>query len=169
MNMRQRRLVTLLLSTGGAVIAIALLAFISHPVRADGSGDKRFAVHASIVAESLGSSDYPKGMFLAETTVTNVSGIDQEIVVWTQYGWSWLSNNKAVQPGIEATKNYPTRSVLSPGQKYVAKVELSANPRSRRPLTFRLGFCPTPEGPISGMRNATSQVVAWSNDVVLDR
>jgi hypothetical protein len=152
------------------VIAAALLAFMPSIAGADGPEEKRFTVHASIVRESLNSSDYQKrGMFWAETTVTNVSGTDQKLVVWTQYGWSWLSNNEAVQPGIEALKNVAAVSVLRPGQKYVARVELFAKLRSRRPLTFRLGFYPTPERPISGIQNAAKQVYSWSGDIVLDK
>lgn len=161
LKMRRWALSALLISIGSASLLSA---------QADGSGNKRFTVRASIVPDSLDSSDYQKrGMFWAETTVTNVSGINQEVVVWTQYGWSWLSNNEAVQPGIEATQNIATRSVLRPGQKYVARLELFASPRSRRPLTFRLGFYPTPERPIAGLKSAINQGVFWSEDVVLDR
>jgi len=168
-GVREQRIAPRLMGLAVGVTAIALLAFIPL-AGAGGCGDKRFTVHAWIVRGSLDSTDYQKrGMFWAETTVTNVSGINQKIVVWSQYGWSWLSNNEAVQPGIEAAQNIATRSVLRPGQKYVAKVELFANPRFRRPLTFRLGFYPTPERPISGMKSATNQIVSWSDDVVLDK
>jgi hypothetical protein len=91
------------------------------------------------------------------------------IVVWTQYGWSWISSNPDVSPGIEATKNQRTRITLKPDEKFTGKLEMWSD-MANRPRTFRLGFVPETQVPISGQKDIQERsVISWSNTLKLAR
>ncbi len=128
-----------------------------------------FRVEIFVDADSLNTDLFQsRGVFLVDTSVTNVSGRDQEIIVWSQYGWSWVADNRAVHPGIEALKNILVKKTLRSKQNYSAKVEMISDSGARRPVTFRLGFCPRAERPVTGLKDYGAAGGAyWSNPVTL--
>jgi len=141
-------------------------------VRAQQTGNQRppFSIQLSI------DKDYPlqeemfrrNGYFRVDANITNVSGEEQTIIVWTQPGWSWVSDNPAVQPDTAALKNYPVTHVLQPGKVYSEGVGLWLSPRTQKPVTFRLGFFARPELPVSERPDAVPQdQLSWSNAVTL--
>ncbi len=106
--------------------------------------------------------------FYLETKITNIGATEQEIVVWTQQGWSWMSDTAAVTPGIEALKNVPTRVTLKPNERYNGRVEMFSNSQKTRPVTFRSGFFPQAARPIFGQPGMEkSEGIIWSNPVKL--
>lgn len=102
------------------------------------------------------------------TVVTNSGTKPQDIVAWTQYGWSWKADSSAVAPGIEALQNVPERFVLGPGKSYSRAVEVFTD--GVRPVTFRLGFFPRAEAPLSGRMPAIADsALSWSNAITLGK
>ena len=130
-----------------------------------------FRVHVSINEASLKTDLYRRrGVFFVDTTVTNISSKDQRIIVWTQQGWSWLSNNANITPGTEATQNNATKITLKPAQAYKGYVEMFIFPHKTKPITFRLGFFPNAEIPISdqpGFASLHRSEIVWSDVVTL--
>jgi hypothetical protein len=131
-----------------------------------------FKVEASIDEKSLSADFYQThGGFYVDTEVTNTSDRDQGIIAWSQHGWSWVSSRPEVEPDINALQNIPVRIVLKPNQKYAGKLEMWADQRHKTgPITFRLGFAPEAELPISGLKNIRKRgVIFWSNTIKLTR
>ena len=101
-----------------------------------------------------------------DTVVTNVGAKPRTIVAWTQYGWAWVSNSAQVSPGIEAMKNAPESVVLEPGKFFSRAVEVYVV--GARPVTFRLGFYPTADVPVSArMPPIPNAELSWSNSLTL--
>ena len=134
------------------------------------SQKRPFSIELSIEKDSLQKELFHRlGDFVVDAKITNISGRQQAIVIWTQPGWSWLSDNSVINPDTTATKNYPVRHVLRPGEVYSERLGLVLYPRTQTPTTFRLGFFATPEFPISDNPNAIPQdQVSWSNAVTLE-
>ncbi len=132
-------------------------------------GDAQLQVEIAVHEGSLDGEFYKShGIFFVDTKVTNISHHALEIITWTQYGWSWISNNPQVHPGIEALANVRSSVILKPGQSYARPVEMFSG--SYRPVTFRLGFAPNAERPLSGQPNVgESEEIFWSNPVTLTR
>ncbi len=109
----------------------------------------------------------PGNCLFIDTFVTNTSTQNEEIIVWTQSGWSWLSSNPSFMPGTEALKNSPAKITLKPGQQINRKVEIwvDANISNNR---FKLGFVPVTTRPVSEIRNTKElnpHDIYWSNSL----
>jgi hypothetical protein len=128
-----------------------------------------FKVEIALDKASLEGEFYKsQGGFYLDTKVTNISYQEQEIVAWTQYGWSWISSSPQISPGIEALNNVKAQVILKPGQTYDRKVEMFSS--SHRLQTFRLGFAAKVEVPVSGQSNGSKgERIFWSNPVTLKR
>lgn len=151
-------------------ISLALILPVLTPASAR-SDTASFRVQVSIDADSLNAAPYKiRGVFFVKYTITNISVDDQNITVWTQHGWSWLSSSPEVSPGIEALQNISSRGTLHPREIYQSSVEMWTDPRGKRPVTFRLGFYPDATRPVSTMKGTDlGKAVSWSNEVTLDR
>lgn len=153
-----------------AVTCLFLLIPVSF-VRAQQAANQRrtFSIQISIVQDSLQQEWFRRnGYFAIDANITSVSGEKQTIIVWTQPGWSWLSDSPVIQPAIDAIKNYPTTHVLQPGEVFRERVGLSLSPGIKKPVTFRLGFFAKPDFPVSGRPDAIPQdQISWSNAVTL--
>lgn len=132
-----------------------------------------FKVEISIDAASVRAQAYFRtGRFYVNSTVTNVSARKQVIAVWTQYGWSWLSDRpQIVSPGIEALKNLQSHIALKSGQSHSGKIEMWSRRGSPRAVSFRLGFVRSVERPISSEQRSRIRPgsICWSNRVTLAR
>ncbi|MEK7849337.1 MAG: hypothetical protein AAB213_00740 [Candidatus Omnitrophota bacterium] len=128
-----------------------------------------FKVSISINEDSSNTDFYKKiGRFYVYTKVKNISNKDQEITVWTQYGWCWTSDNSEISPGKKALKNFPTRVILKPNQEYSQQMEMISSAHKTLPITFRLGFSSHTQLPIpERMDVAKSKGITWSNSVTL--
>lgn len=130
-----------------------------------------FSVEVSFRQDSLKTEFFRKtGIFFVDTKIKNISNQNQNIIIWTQQGWSWVSDNPAVAPGIEALKNYPVNITLKPGEEYNGGVEMWLNSRRQMgPVTFRQGFVPRAGVPISANPKLIEKSggVFWSNAVTL--
>lgn len=149
------------------MLLIALLLVMSPSCA---TSKARFRVEISINQASLKTDRFKKhGAFIVDTKVVNTSGHIQRISVWTQYGWSWLSNNKLLSPGIEAAMNSMKQVVLKPNQEYRASVEMWASRKLAGTVRFRLGFVPNTLLPASTNRAQVKNWggVFWSNAVRL--
>lgn len=148
----------------GLVVALCRVDAVSQ---SDRTGP--FEVQIAIDENSLKADFYKlDGGFYVNTKVRNVDGRRQEIVAWTQFGWSWISSNPAISPGTEAAQNIATRVALQPGQEYVRSVELFSRRRAAKPVTFRLRFFPQVDRPMSDQPEATWRAAGyWSNSVTL--
>jgi hypothetical protein len=140
-------------------------------VRAQQAGNQKrvFSIQISIVKDSLQTEMFRRnGYFVIYADITNVSGENQTIIVWTQPGWSWLSDSPVIDPDTDALKNYPTTHVLQPGEVYSERVGLFLSPRIQKPVTFRLAFFARAELPISDRPDAIPEdQISWSNAVTL--
>jgi hypothetical protein len=135
------------------------------------SSSPAFAIEISIDNNSLNTEFYNKtGTFFLDAKVKNISDTNQEIIVWTQYGWSWISDRSEIRPGIEAKKNYPSHITLKPGLEYSRAIEMHSDPQRTGSVTFQLGFYPRAEFPISTNRDKVKREdIVWSNLAVLAR
>ena len=149
--------------------ALLVLCMLSTPVTA---GDARPSNDLRVVISLHGRA--PKGpvepfaakVQFIDTVVTNVGAQPRTIVFWTQYGWSWVSNSAQVSPGIEALKNAPESVVLEPGKSFSRAVEIYVV--GARPVTFRLGFFPATEVPVSArVPPIAVSEISWSNALTL--
>lgn len=135
------------------------------------SSDQRrpFAIEVSIVRDSLHKELFRRdGSFLVDAKITNVSGEKQTITIWTQAGWSWLSDSPVIHPDTNANQNVSGTRVLQPGEVYSERVGILFYPRSRKSVTFRLGFFSSATLPISGRPDALPRdQLSWSNAVTL--
>jgi hypothetical protein len=105
--------------------------------------------------------------FSVDTVITNTGQADQEIIVWTNYTWSWLSGTRDVGFNTNAFQNEPFHRVLKPKQQYRAPLALC---RAERPTVLRLGFVPRAVGIVSGgvVDIAKSGGVVWGNVVTVN-
>jgi hypothetical protein len=108
-----------------------------------------------------------KDCFSVDTVFTNTGQTDQEIIVWTNYAWSWTSATRDVGFNISALKNEPFHKVLKPNQQYRSPLYVCREHEGKRPTTLRLGFVPRAVGPVSGgvVDIAKSGGIFWSNAV----
>ena len=140
-------------------------------VRAQQAGNQKrtFSIQISIVQDSLQQEWFRRnGYFAIDANITNVSAEKQTIIVWTQPGWSWLSDSPVIEPDTAATKNYPTTHVLQPGEVFRERVGLSLSPGIQKPVTFRLGFFAKPDLPVSDNPDTIPKdQIYWSNAVTL--
>ena len=154
-------------------LVLIFIACLPQPAWGDHQPVKRakapFKVEISIDADSLHADVYTqRGQFYIDTKITNISTTTQDIVVWTQQGWSWIADTSDVMPDIAAKKNISTHLTLQPHEAHHGRVVMFANPQKARPVTFRLGFFPQAERPISVQPEmATSEAIIWSNSVRL--
>jgi hypothetical protein len=131
-----------------------------------------FAIEISIDQHSLKTELYNKyGTFLVDTKIKNISDMNQEIIVLTRYGWSWISDRSEISViGLEVKKNNRTLVTLKPGLEYSRAIELQTNHLWTGSVTFRLGFVPWAEFPLSTNRDKVKREdIVWSNPVVLAR
>jgi len=153
----------------GFLVCAAVAGWCQGPAAKGGEGV--FKIEISVKEDSLKTDRYKKwGEFMVEMKIKNISDAEQEIVVWTQQGWSWVSDNPDVLPGTEADKNIPAKIDLKPGEEFEGALELFCDPNKSRPLTFRLGFAPKSESPgtdQSGFGAEQAKVILWSNAVAL--
>lgn len=106
--------------------------------------------------------------FWLDTGVTNTGSTEEEIVVWTNYAWSWISDSADIVLDVGARQNVPSRVVLKPGQRHSAKLNVCRLTGSKKPTTLRLGFVPRAELPAAGQDNlARWGGVFWSNPLTL--
>ena len=150
-------------------LALLALCILSTPAAA---GDVRPSADLRVVISAHGRA--PKGPIepfaakvqFIDTVVTNVGTQPRTIVAWTQYGWCWVSNSAQVSPGIEALKNAPETVVLEPDQSFSRAVEVYVV--GARPVTFRLGFFPTADVPVSArVPPIADSELSWSNALIL--
>lgn len=121
------------------------------------------AVELSILMASLHKGN---GGLLVQAHITNISQENQTIIVWTQTGWSWLSDNPLIHPATDAKQNVPWKQLLKPGEVFTENVILYLYPRSPMPVTFRLGFFRAAQFPISDQPNSIPRdQIVWSNAV----
>ena len=103
-------------------------------------------------------------MRFVDTVVTNVSTKPQTIIAWTQYSWSWVSSSPQVSPDIEALKNASETVALEPGRSIARAVEVYVV--GAQPVTFRLGFYPAAEAPVSASVPPVSGAsITWSDTI----
>jgi hypothetical protein len=140
----------------------------TQPEKSDGLP---FKVEISISKDSLKADFYKKiGAFFVDTKIKNLSNRNQDIIIWTQQGWSWISDNPDVFPGTEALQNIPVHITLKPDEEYIGRVETFTNHRKAKSITFRLGFFPKAERPVSGQPDMQkSNEIIWSNSVELSQ
>jgi hypothetical protein len=154
-----------------AVLTFLILLVAVPFARAQQPTDQKgpFTIDLSIVTDSLHKEMFRRnGGFLVYAKIANVSGENQTITVWTQPGWSWVSDNPVIDPDISALKNVPKTRVLQPGEVYGEDVWLYFYPRTQKSVTFRLGFFPRARLPISGRPDAIPRdQIFWSNAVTL--
>lgn len=145
------------------LVACAAVA-IASPTRAPAK-DPAFRIEISVVAGSVQCTRAAGCGFMAHTVVQNNSANAVAITVWTQSGWSWVSDSAGIVPDISAAKNIPTTIHLKPGERYPSTVRLWCSMQATPP-TFRLGFVPDAERPASGIPGIeTSKDVAWSHPI----
>ncbi len=110
------------------------------------------------------------GILLIDAVVTNRSGKDQEITVWTQEGWSWVCDSPAFRPAIATLKNESQTIALAPGQQRRSTVILTHDLQQPETTNFRLGFAPQALSPLSTQADGqASGGITWSNRVTLVR
>lgn len=128
-----------------------------------------FAVELSIARDSLHKDLFRRrGDFRVQARITNISAEKQTITVWTQRGWSWLSDSPVIHPDTNANQNLSETRVLRPGEIYSEDVRVHFYPRIQKSVTFRFGFFPRARLPISGRPDAIPRdQIFWSNAVTL--
>jgi len=151
---------------------ITLFAFVSLIALSAGADKSNaqtpdFATTAKVDRTSLTTSFYRQtGRFYVETTVKNTSATPKTITVWLNQAWSWVTDSKDVGTSQDALKNYPISITLQPGEVRKEYLEMCANPKARRPITFRLGFIPNTQEPA---QNAHDPKLIWSNPATLEK
>ena len=110
-----------------------------------------------------------KDCFLVDTVITNTGQTAQEIIVWTNYTWSWTSGTSDVGFDISALQNEPVHKVLKPKQQYRSPLAVCRLSRAERPTVLQLGVVPRAKGPVSGgaVDIAKSGGVVWGNVVTV--
>lgn len=124
-----------------------------------------FVTTTEISQASLNTDFYQQvGGFYVDVAVKNVSPSSRAITVWTNPGWSWVSDSKDVTTSQEAAQNSPSRITLKPGEAYKGRLEMAADPKGTRPITFRLGFLPDAGRPTMDDHDPA---LIWSTPVTL--
>lgn len=124
-----------------------------------------FSTTSEINQTSLSAAFYKlAGRFYVDVSVENVSPSPQTIKVWTNAGWSWVTDSKDVVISQEALQNVPSLINLKPGDVYRGRVEMAAGPMAPRPITFRLGFLPDASHPAM---DDHEPAIIWSNLISL--
>ena len=149
------------------IVLFSIFIFLTSIVHAESPPLK---VEISVQQDSLRDDFYKKlGRFYVSTKIKNISNENQEIIVWTQYGWCWISNQPEILPGEEATNNIPSHITLKPNEEYGGSVEMFVSPEIKAgSVTFRLGFNPHAEGLAWKTMPDATKVAIWSNDVVIN-
>lgn len=158
--------------TLAAACALLLVTAPPKPALAQPAPGDRFKVQIKIDPASLHQPGFQQsGEFFVTTKVTNTSRHVEQITAWEQPGWSWISENSAIQPGIEALHNVKEIIPLAPDQVYSSQVEMWVNRQAAGPETFRLGFVPNATSPASTNQPQVSNWggVFWSNSVTIHR
>jgi hypothetical protein len=125
----------------------------------------KFVASAEVNQNSLSADVYKReGRFYADVTVKNVSPSSQIITVWTNAGWSWVTDSKGVVTSQEAAQNFAFPVRLKPGEVYNGRLEMAADPTDTRPITFRLGFISNANRPTMDDQDPA---LIWSNPVSL--
>lgn len=165
-DMARKTLVIATRVLAGIVLSLTMSARGSsagHPAR----HAEPYQIKIAIDRESLATEFYKSaGRFYVDATIRNISSTNQTITVWTNFGWSWVSDQPDIGPGTEALQNFPRQIVLKPRQAYRAPIEMISERHSKIPVTFRLGFVPDASRPAS-MNRQDYKDVAWSNFVTL--
>lgn len=153
-----------------AVLAVCVATTIPSPTSA-AAGVPLLRAVISIHAPSLHCTPDGKWCsFVANTIVQNMGAAATTITVWTQPGWSWVSDDADIYPDISALKSAPSSIVLAPGEKYASRVDLACQRRQSSPHVFKLGFLPNAERPASGIPGIkANRGIAWSNSVDVPR
>lgn len=130
------------------------------------------SVHITIDKASLEDVAFTShGLFFVKIRIKNLGNTKIKLVTWTQSGWSWVSSTSEVAPNIVALENVPTTTMLRPDRQYSYEVDLLCSSPAGKSITFKLGFVPDAELPVStavpGI--AKSKRVTWSNAVTLHR
>jgi hypothetical protein len=142
---------------------LGLLVFTAAAAAGAASPREPFNVAISVDRRSV-SRDKP--CFAVDTVVTNEGKADQEIVVWTNYAWSWISGTNDVFLDISAMQNVRDLKRLKPKQQYRSPLTLCRAPSAKKEIALRLGFVPKAEQPASGQPDAARRHhVFWSNVV----
>lgn len=154
------------------VLILAAVTFALSIQTRTAFGQRRtFEITASISPDSLKSYQYKRdGIFWVDTRIRNLTNKDQQIVVWSQSGWSWISDNHEIVPAIAAQQNVSRTVVIKPGQTYDLSVDVVGSPRTSKPITFRLGFYAKANLPFSGQPNFAKlheSEITWSNPLKL--
>lgn len=152
------------------VLAICVITASASPVNASARASS-LRVAISIRPASLHcTADSGWCSFVANTLVQNTGVATTVITVWTQPGWSWVSDDAGITPDIDALKNAPSRIELEPGEKYSSLVDLGCLRRQSIQHVFKLGFLPNAERPASGLPGIKiSRKIAWSNQADVPR
>ncbi len=115
----------------------------------------------------------PCSLVFVDVKLKNVSNRDQEIIFWTQPAWSFLSSSPEVQPAIDAPgQNIRLRWIFRSNEEYETRVGVWTDAhKPKKSLTFRLGFVPRSERPVSAQKDQRVLEkwggIIWSNDVML--
>src|SRR5712692_3872136 len=115
----------------------------------------------------------PCSLIYVNVKLENTSNRDQEIIFWTQPAWSFLSSSPEVQPAIDAPgQNIRLRWIFRPNEEYETKVGVWTDAHeTKKSLTFRLGFVPRSERPVSAQNDQRVLEkwggIIWSNEVTL--
>ncbi len=115
----------------------------------------------------------PCSLVFVDVKLKNVSNRDQEMIFWTQPAWSFLSSSPEVQPAIDAPgQNIRLRWIFRPNEEYETKVGVWTDAHeTKKSLTFRLGFVPRSERPVSAQKDQRVLEkwggIIWSNEVTL--
>jgi hypothetical protein len=149
------------------VIVMGLRVIVQSPQAVAGSNasSAAFKVEASIDKNSLQKS---RGCFLVNTKITNSGYHDEGIVVWTNYAWSWVTDNAEITLNTSAAQNVSSHITLKPNQNYTAKLNVCSTAAHDKPITFRVGFVPRAELPASGQEVEKWSGIFWSNAVTLN-
>lgn len=110
----------------------------------------------------------PGDCFWLDTGITNTGSTDEEIILWTNHAWSWISESAEIVLDTAAIQNVPSHEVLKPRQRYSTKLHVCRLVGPKQPTSFRLGFVPRAELPAAGQNNlARWGGTFWSNPVTL--
>jgi hypothetical protein len=106
--------------------------------------------------------------FWLDTGITNTGSTDEAIIVWTNHAWSWVSESREIVLDTGAKQNAPAHEVLKPGKRYSMKLSVCRLAGSKQPTSFRLGFVPRAELPVTAQDDlARWGGIFWSNTVTV--
>ncbi len=156
--------------TFALLLSISAMCLHQSAVNAVNRGQRKFDVEIKLMPVSTAYAGRNR-YFFVDTFVTNITDKDQDVTVWTQTGWSWLSNNPNFSPGIEALKNSPKKITLKPGQNLHRQVEIWTGEHLKNASNnkFKLGFVASATRPVSGIadpKDLDPNDVYWSRNWV---